>query len=136
MMTPRRIPDALPPPVSEALAPDAAELAALGRRRRAWLVHEAGGEDVLAVARTGSRIDTGSWFGKRRVCLAFTRTAMLFAATGPRPVCRRVPLAELRKSQYNTVTGELVFAPAALPAPTVALPPVEAARLLAQIGRG
>ncbi len=136
-MTPhRRIPEELPQPLLDALAADAAELRALGRRRLALLRRDAGGEAVVAVARTGSRTDTGSWFGKRRVCLAFTRTAMLLFATGPQPLCRRIPLTELKKTQYNTVTGELVFAPAELPVPTVALPPVEAARALAQIGKG
>jgi hypothetical protein len=45
-------------------------------------------------------------------------------------------LAELSKTQYNTVTGELVFVPAELPVQTVALPPVEAAQALAQIRGG
>ncbi len=135
-MTPhRRIPDTLPPPVSQPLAAGDA-VRVLGRRRAALLRRDAGGEAVLAAMPTGSAADTGSWFGKRRVCLAFTPTALLLFATGPRPLCRRIPLTELRQTQYNTVTGELVFAPASVPVRAVALPPLEAARALAQLGRG
>jgi hypothetical protein len=132
----RRIPDALPPASAEALDPAGVELHALGPRRRRVLGRHLGGEAVLAVARTASTIDTGSWFGKGRIALAFTPTAMFIVASGPRPLCQRVPLAELRKTQYNTVTGELVFVPADLPVQTVALPPVEAAQALAQIRGG
>ena len=67
---------------------------------------------------------------------AFTPTALLLFATGPRPLCRRIPLTELRQTQYNTIYGELVFAPASVPVRAVALPPLEAARALAQLGRG
>ena len=135
-MTPRRrIPDVLPPPLSQPLAAgDAART--LGRRRAALLRRCAGGEAVLAAMPTSSFTDTGSWFGKRRVCLAFTPGALLLFATGPRPLCRRIPLTELRQTQYNTVTGELVFAPAGVPVRAVALPPLKAARALAQLGKG
>lgn len=137
MTSHRRIPDELPPPVSEPLASGAAELQALGGRRLALLKGpEAGGEAPLLMAvKTGTCTDTGSWFGKRRVCLAFTPAAMLMVALGPRPMVYRISLAELGLTQYNTVTGELVFAPAHLPVQKVALPPVEAARALAQIGK-
>ena len=135
MMLCRRIPDELPPPAEEALAFGAAELLSLGKRRLALLRQAAGDEAVVMAVRTGSSADTGSWFGRRRLCLAFTRTAMLAFATGPRPLCRRIPLEDLRRTHYNVVTGELTFAPAELPVPRVALPPVEAARALAQIGR-
>ena len=132
----RRIPDVLPPALVEALPPEAGELRALGRRRLDLLSEQLAGEAVVAISKTATTLDTGSWFGKGRVWLAFTPTAMLLVARGPRPLCRRVPLAELQKTQYNTVTGELVFVPAELPVPTVALPPVEAAQALAQMGRG
>jgi len=131
----RRIPDALPPPAAQPLAADEA-VRLLGKRRAALLRRCAGGEAVLAAMPTGSFTDTGSWFGKRRVCLAFTPGALLLFAAGPRPLCRRIPLAELRQTQYNTVTGELVFAPAGMPVRAVALPPLEAAQALAQLGRG
>lgn len=132
----RRIPDVLPPARVEALPPGAAEFRTLGRRRLALLSGQLAGEPVVAVFKTGTALDTGSWFGKGRVWLAFTPTAMLLVARGPRPLCRRAPFAELRQTQYNTVIGELVFVPAELPAPTVALPPVEAAQALAQMRIG
>jgi hypothetical protein len=133
MRAQRHIPDVLPPAAREALDPAGPELRALGPRRLHVLGRHLDGEAVLAVARTGTFIDTGSWFGKGRIWLAFTPTALLLVAAGPRPLCRRIPLAELRKTQYNTVTGELVFVPAELPVQTIALPPVEAARALAQM---
>jgi hypothetical protein len=132
----RRIAEERPPPVSEAIADEAAELLALGKRRLVLLRQAAAGEAVLLVVKTGTRTDTGSWFGQRRLYMAFTRTAMLVFATGPRPLCRRIPLAELGDTKYNAVTGELVFAPDKLPVWKVALPPVEAAWALAQIGKG
>lgn len=132
----RRVADELPPPVSEALAPEAAALLALGKRRLPLLRQAAADEAVLLLVKTGTRTDTGSWFGKRRLYMAFTGTAMLVFATGPRPLCRRIPLAELRETKYNAVRGELVFAPAEVPERKVAVPPVEAARALAQIGKG
>lgn len=131
----RRVPDELPPPVTAALPPEAPELMALGEQRLALLRQAAGAEPVLAVARTRTITDTGSWFGRRRVFVAFTPTALLIFAKGPRPLCCRTPLAELGKTRYNVVTGELCFAPAELPVRRVALPPVVAARALAQIGR-
>jgi hypothetical protein len=132
----RRIPDALPPAAAQPLDPAGAELRALGPGRLELLLRHLGGEAVLAVVRTATAIDTGSWFGKGRIWLAFTPTALVILAQGPRPLCRRIPLAELRKTQYNTVTGELVFVPAELPVQTVAVPPVEAAQALAQMRRG
>ena len=132
----RHIPDALPPAAREALDSAGAELRALGRKRFEVLGRYLGGEALLMVARTTTFIDTGSWFGKGRIWLAFTPTALLIVANGLRPLCRRIPLAELSKTQYNTVTGELVFVPAELPVQTVALPPVEAAQALAQIRGG
>lgn len=136
MTSQRRIPDVLPPPVTQPLADDDADLRALGKCRSALLWRIAEGETVLAVMRTGSAVDTGSWFGKRRVCLAFTPTSLLVFASGPQPLCRRVLLTDLRQTQYNTVTGELILAPADVPVRAVALTPLKAARALAQIGRG
>jgi hypothetical protein len=132
----RRIAEELPPPASEAIDDEAAQLLSLGKRRLALLRQAADGEAVLLAVKTGTTIDTGSWFGKRRLYIGFTETAMLVFATGPRPLCRRFPLAELRDTKYNVITGELVLAPAEVPERKVAMPPVEAAKVLAQIGKG
>jgi hypothetical protein len=137
MKQPRRIPDELPPPLVAVLSPDAAEYGVLGKRQRALLAEVAGTEELLWVAKTGTMTDTGSWFGKRRVCLAMSGKALLLFATGPRPLRQRILLEALKGSRYNVVTGELVLAPEAEPTVRkLALPPVEAARVLAQIGRG
>lgn len=136
MKQPRRIPDELPPPLSVVLAPDAVDYRALGKRQRALLDQVAAGEALLWVFRTWTMTDTGSWFGKRRVCLALSRAALLMFAVGPRPFQQRILLDALKGSRYNVVTGELVLAPAEMPVRKLALPPVEAVRVLAQIGRG
>ena len=66
----RRIPNELPPPATAPLPNDAPEWVALGSRRRALVDRVAAGEDVYLVEPTGSRTDTGGWFGQRRVWLA------------------------------------------------------------------
>ncbi|NLL84603.1 MAG: hypothetical protein GX230_10255 [Lentisphaerae bacterium] len=132
----RRIPDRLPTPCTQPLA--AAQLARLlgplSRHRLSLLRATIDPTTVVAAMVSRSLIDTGSWFGKRRLCLAFTPTAALFFACGPRPICQLVPLAKLADTQYNAVTGELVFKTTThAPLPAVALPPLAAARALAQI---
>lgn len=137
MKHPRRIPDELPPPLAAVLSPGAAEYGVLRKRQCLLLEQFAGTEELLWIAKTRTLTDTGSWFGKRRVCLALGRVALLIFATGPRPFQQRILLEDLKGSRYNVVTGELVLAPAVdLPVRKLALPPVEAARVLAQIGRG
>ena len=131
----RRIPDELPLPATAPLPGDAAVWRSLGSKRRTLVSRAAAGEDVYMLERTGSRADTGSWFGKRRVWLAFTPAAMVMIAAGPQPLCKRIPLAELVQTQYNVVTGDVVFAPAESSQRQVSLSPVAAARVLAQIRR-
>lgn len=135
MYTQRRIPDELPPPAQAPLSSDAAEWLALGTRRRSLVDRAAEGEAVYVLERTGSLTDTGGWLGKRRVWLAFTPTAMIVSALGPRPLSARIPLAELNRTQYNVITGDIVFAPAEPPLRQVSLSPMAAARVLAQIRR-
>lgn len=131
----RRIPYELPAPVTTPLLDNAVVWRTLGSRRRALVARAANDEGVTLLERTGSRIDTGSWFGKRRVWLAFTPMAMVMVATGPQPLCARILLAELSQTQYNVVTGDVVFAPTEPPLRQVSLSPVAAARVLAQIRR-
>jgi len=88
---------------------------------------------VVALFATKTRFDTGSWFGKRRVWLAFAGDSMIFIARGPRPLAQQVPLATLRDAQYNAVTGEVVFATPQVPVQAVVLSPLSAAQLLAQL---
>ena len=131
----RRIPNELPPPATAPLPNDAPEWVALGSRRRALVDRVTAGEDVYLVEPTGSRTDTGGWFGQRRVWLAFTQASMVMTAAGSRPLCIQIPLTELSRTQYNVVTGDVVFAPAEPPLRQVSLTPVAAARVLAQIRR-
>jgi len=107
----------------------------LGSKRRELVNRVIASAEVYLLERTGSRADTGSWFGGRRVWLAFTLDAMVMVATGPRPLCQKIPLVELTQTQYNVVTDEVVFASADVPLQQVRLSFLAAARVLAQIRR-
>ena len=84
--------------------------ARLGRLRQfvESVVGEAG---VFHVCKTATKIDVGYWLGKRRVWACLLEKDLLLCARGRRPYVERIPLAELRESRYNHVTGQLVLAP-------------------------
>ncbi len=68
-------------------------------------------ETVWAIVRTDTRVDVGSWLGRRRAWAVALDDALLLFAHGPRPYAERTPYATLRDSTYNHVTGELVLGP-------------------------
>lgn len=93
----------------------AAELTRLGGGR--WLAEaEAmlGNQRVWAVARSGRRVDVGSWFGFPRLWCFLTDEALYGAAWGTwfpglRPVEQRYPYDQLETVVYNDVTGSLLL---------------------------
>lgn len=94
------------------------------------------GETPAVVLPTGTTVDVGQWFRNGRVWIAcFAGRVAVFAA-GKRPHTEEIPVAELGKSFYNFLTGELALAPA--PAAKVCrlkLAPLAANKVLEQINR-
>lgn len=99
-------------------------LKAFALRFRVWLVSTDLPESVRQLAQgtapdealgacvaTGSGVDVGSWFGKRRLYVFVLRGRLLLVAAGPRPYVDTVPFEALGGSIYNHVTGELILAP-------------------------
>ena len=93
-----------------------------------------GAEALFVLARTRSRVDVGSWLGRRRVCAAALGGELALFAAGRRPYRERIPFSRLRESQYNSVTGELVLAPAeGARVRALRVSPLDAYQLLAQM---
>jgi len=94
-------------------------------------------DDVFLVARTGTKIDVGSWLLRGRVwvfALADSLAVLACGSVGSRPRADRIPYDQLRESQYNHVTGELALAPAAgLPFRGLGVDPITGYQILAQI---
>lgn len=110
-------PDTLPAAVLDTLrarAPAAAEL------------------PVRWAARSGTRVDTGGWFGRAPLYAAVLGDRFVLVATGPRPLVRVVPATALGRAVYNHVTGELAFPPVTSgpPFPSLRLDPLSARSLL------
>ena len=103
-------------------------------RLRALLDERAPGAGVAFTLPTGTRVDVGSWFGKRRVWVAGVGDRLLLAACGPRPFFEERMLAGLRESVYNPVTRALILAPGAGVVNELALGPRPAYALMDYIG--
>ncbi len=103
------------------------------------LIKTAGGEreveHISRVFRTGTPIDVGSWFGRRRVWACVLENELLLVARGRHPHIERVPFDRLQDSLYNHVTGEVVLGPAEnVKVTRLRLSPVEAVQLLRCLG--
>jgi hypothetical protein len=87
---------------------------------------------VRWAARSGTRVDTGGWFGRAPLYAAVLGDRFVLVATGPRPLVRVVPATALGRAVYNHVTGELAFPPVTSgPAfPSIRLDPLGARSLL------
>ncbi len=106
----------------------------LGARCLTLLNEHIGDDHILFLARTRTRVDIGSWFGKRCVWAVCTASSLIMLAPGKRPYFERVPFEQLNDSQYNHVTAELVLAPIEDVSVTrLRMPPFDAAQVLAQI---
>ena len=94
------------------------------------------GETPIVLLKTSSTMDVGQWFLNGRVWIAcFAERVVMFAA-GKRPYAEEIPVAELAKSFYNFLTGELALAPAlAAKVRRVKLAPLDANIILEQINR-
>jgi len=123
----------LPPPNTTPLAPGRV-FRRLRRAQRRLADSLVGGGDVFAVVTTKTKVDTGNWLSKRRVCACVLAEELVLFAAGRRPYTERIALADLQASLYNHVTGELMLAPA--PGARVCrlkLAPLEGLKVLAQI---
>ena len=100
------------------------------------LTAAARGETPAVLLATGTPVDVGLWFRQRRAWIAcFTGRVAVFAA-GKQPQSVEIPVAELTKSFYNFLTGELVLAPApAVRIRRLKLTPVDGSRILEQINQ-
>ena len=100
------------------------------------LAAAARGETPALLLPSRTRVDVGQWFRRQRAWIACWSGRVAVFAAGPRPQTEEIPVAELDKSFYNFLTGELALAPA----PTakvrrLKLTPVEANQILEQINR-
>lgn len=104
-------------------------------RERSLLRDLVGGEaEIYWFAMTGTKVDVGSWFRKRRIAACVMPGELVLLAAGRRPFTARIPIADLRASGYNHVTGEFLPAPAAEAAPGgLKIEPREALTLMAHI---
>ena len=124
----------LPPAVSRPLDRQGEAYGRLPAATRALLERAAGGDDVLVLVRTATRVDVGLWFRRRRLWVGCLAHAMVFVAPGPAPVAVRAPLAALAKARYNPVTGELALPPMEGLAPRgLKVPALDAYQILSQI---
>ena len=112
------------------------------KRLRSWLPSHADLLDAtidpaarVRVLPTRTRVDVGSWLGRRAVWLCVMADRISLLAPGPLPVVCEAPFTELRESFYNHITGELVLRPASsLPVTHVRLRPYDAKDLLQRMG--
>lgn len=65
-------------------------------------------DEKVKVLKTGTRIDTGSWFGKRRIWVCAGSGVLYLAAKGPKPYTKTIEYRSVGLSAYNHVTGDLV----------------------------
>ena len=94
------------------------------------------GEPLLVVLETGTTVDVGQWFRNGRVWIACFAGRVAVFADGKRPYVEEIPVAELGKSFYNFLTGELALAPAPVARlRRLKFAPVAANKILEQINR-
>jgi hypothetical protein len=125
------------PPVSATPLDRAERRTRLGWARRRFVESVLGQASIFHVRKTGTKVDVGYWLGKRRVWACLLQQELLLFARGRRPYVERIPLAMLRQSRYNHVTGELVLAPCETAAvKALKLTPLAALEILAYIYRG
>jgi hypothetical protein len=129
----------LPPPRTEPLERAGGVLSRLPYRERFLADQLLAADDIFAVARTGTKVDVGSWLLRGRVWVFALARSLAYVACGPcgsRCHAARLPYARLRDSRYNHVTGELALSPATgLPFRGLRLDPIVACQILAQIYR-
>lgn len=83
---------------------------------------------------TAARVDVGWWFWGGRLRAGLLDGELVLFAAGSRPFVQRTPVALLRESLYNHVTGELILAPSReLAVRRFAMAPVAGQALLAAI---
>ena len=121
----------LPPVSAEPLDP-AERRTRLGGARLRFVESIVGQADVFHVRRTDTKVDVGYWLGRRRVWACLLERDLLLFARGRRPFVERIPLADLRESRYNHVTGQLILAPTETAAvKALKVPPLSALEILA-----
>jgi hypothetical protein len=129
----------LPPAREEPLARTGGAFSRMGYRERFLAEQLLASEEVFVIARTGTKIDVGSWLLRGRVWVFALADSLAIVACGPaglRVHAEKIPYEELRGSQYNHVTGELALAPVkGLPFRGLRIDPVTGCQILAQIHR-
>ena len=84
---------------------------------------------------TNSKVDTGSWLGKRNIRAIVTPEELFLIALGKRPLVERAQLEDCTDSRYNPSSGEMILAPAtSLRNRELSLPPLEAMKLMKALG--
>jgi len=111
----------------------------MGYRERFLAEQLLASEEVFVIARTGTKIDVGSWLLRGRVWVFALSDSLAIVACGPaglRVRAEKIPYDDLRESQYNHVTGELALAPVkGLPFRGLRIDPITGCQILAQIHR-
>ena len=125
------------PPVSDQPLTRDQRVDRLGEPLNRFLESLIGDQDVYRVHRTRTKVDVGHWSGKRRIWCCLLGDELLLFAQGLRPFVERIPFAGLHESQYNHVTGEIVFAPIEdTTIQTLRIAPLDALEVLANIRTG
>ena len=89
----------------------------------------------VLIMETHSKVDTGSWLGKRNIRAIVTSEELFLIALGKRPLVEHVRLEDCTESRYNPSSGEMILAPAtSLRNRELSLPPLEAMKLLKALG--
>jgi len=110
---------------------ETAVLAQLPPGEHEWLA----GQSPSLVLRSGTTVDVGRWFGGGRVWVACLPGRVALFAQGRMPYREMMEVAQLDRSFYNFLTGELAFAPATPTVRRMKLNPGEAQQILTHINR-
>lgn len=80
--------------------------------------------------RTHTRVDTGSWWGKRKLWVFATPQRLTLVATGPKPYVHVLERETFCESFYNHITATVTLAPYDGQTKSLRIPPAPAWRLL------
>lgn len=128
------LPPALTAPPADRFAPI---LQLMKQAERNLLAELCGADEILLILKTDSIVDVGGWFVRGHLWACTTRRDLNLFASGRKPAFQKTPLASLRQSLYNHVTGEVVLAPdRELRLTRVQVAPLDGYQLLAQIYQG
>lgn len=69
------------------------------------------GKKVLCLIKTGTKVDVGLWFRRRKVWLFLTPDEIVIFTAGRWNFVERIKFDQLNETVYNHITGEIILAP-------------------------